>query len=257
MSQQTQIGRVGEALPAFLARFPDVPALARASTGDVIRAWGGLGYPRRAVALRDAARAMVERHDGRVPRTIGELEALPGIGPYTARAIAATAFGLPVTALDVNARRVLGRVAEGAPLPASPGRELLAKADALAPAHAAANWNHALMDLGASVCRPTPECPVCPIRSWCAFASGRVGSVGAAPARRPAARFADTDRYVRGRVLAVLRDAPDGIWTELDPDALAITCERVTRAMHGLAADGLVEMRDVPDGRLVARLPRS
>ncbi len=255
MSHQTQIGRVGAALPAFLARFPSVAVLARASTADVIRAWGGLGYPRRALALRDAARLMVERHDGEVPRSVAELEALPGIGPYTARAVAATAYGVPVTALDVNARRVIGRVLDGRALPAGVGPVDRARADALAPPDRAADWNHALMDLGASVCRRAPACPACPVRSACSFAAGRVSATPDAPPRRHQPAFQDTDRYVRGRVLAVLREAPPDAWIVIHPEALALPAERVTRAAQGLADDGLIELREGPRPWLQARLP--
>jgi A/G-specific adenine glycosylase len=244
MSQQTRIGRVGTALPPFLDRFPSIPDLAAASTADVIRAWGGLGYPRRAVALRDAARVMVERHAGEVPRTIDELEALPGIGPYTARAVAATAFGIPVTALDVNARRVLGRALDGAPLPGPVSPRGLARADALAPVGRAAEWNHALMDLGASICGADPDCAACPIRRWCAYAMD--GSRPMMPARlTPAATpFRETNRYVRGRVLAALRDSPAGAWVEIDPQVLSIAAARLERAVGELAAEGLVEVRE-------------
>lgn len=257
MSQQTQIARVGEALPAFLARFPDVPTLAAAGAADVIRAWGGLGYPRRAVALRDAARAMVERHGGRVPGTVTELEALPGIGPYTARAIAATAFGVPVTALDVNARRVIGRVLAGEPLPSlvPPGAQALA--DELAPTSDATDWNHALMDLGAIVCRPVPDCPACPLRRWCAGARAGVATPVARAARRPGTPFRATNRYVRGRVLALLREAPDGTWCALDPDLLAIAPERIERAVRELGAEGLIEHVARPGRPPRARLPRT
>lgn len=257
MSQQTRIGRVGTALPAFLARFPSVPVLACASTADVIRAWGGLGYPRRALALRDAARLMVERHGGEVPMSVAELEALPGIGPYTSRAVAATAFGIPVTALDVNARRVIGRVLDGRGLPAAVGPVDQARADALAPADHAAEWNHALMDLGASVCRTVPDCAACPVRRWCAFAAGRVPATPDPRRRRIAPAFQGTDRYVRGRVLAMLREAPLDAWVVVDPVALAIAAERVTRAVQGLAADGLIELRDRPRQGIQARLPRT
>jgi A/G-specific adenine glycosylase len=254
MSQQTQIGRVGDALPAFLARFPGVPVLAEATTAEVIRAWGGLGYPRRAVALRDAARRMVERHEGRVPRTVAELEALPGIGPYTARAVASTAYGVPVTALDVNVRRVLGRLLDGRPWPGLPSKGLQARADALAPRDAAADWNHALMDLGAAVCRPVPACATCPVRRWCVFASDPSAVVDVRPVRTTARPFRDTNRYVRGRVLAVLRDAPSGSWTRLDAEMLSIEPERVSRATRELRNEGLIELAGDPDGAVEARL---
>jgi A/G-specific adenine glycosylase len=260
MSQQTQMARVGESLPAFLARFPTVAALAAATTGDVLRAWGGLGYPRRAVALRDAARELVARHAGRVPEDIAALEALPGIGPYTARAVASTAFGLPVTALDVNARRVIGRLTTGTPLPALVRPVDQARADALAPRERAADWNHALMDLGASVCRPVPGCRACPLRRWCAYATGsraetwplratgpRSGT-GPMPVRASRVPFHETNRYARGRVLALLRDALPGTWASLDAADLSIAPDRLARAIRELAGEGLIELAEPVSG---------
>jgi A/G-specific adenine glycosylase len=201
---------------------------------------------------------MVERHQGRVPATVPELEALPGMGPYTARAIAATAFGVPVTALDVNARRVLGRVFDGGPLPATASQAHQARADALAPGDAAADWNHGLMDLGATICRPLPACAGCPLVRWCAAVRG-AGEVGRATRTgRAAPPFHATDRFVRGRVLAALREAPHGAWVTLDPDTLGIAPERMARAARALAAEGLIELTGDPGdpvARLEARLP--
>ncbi len=260
MSQQTQIGRVGEALPAFLGRFPDVPALAAASVDALLRAWGGLGYPRRALALRAAARELVARHDARIPADVAALEALPGVGPYTARAVASTAFGIPVTALDVNARRVLGRVLGTPDGTASSGRGFQAVADALAPPDHAADWNHALMDLGATICRPAPDCARCPVRDQCAWSRDHpVDHATASPRQRqpkvtsrPASvAFRDTNRYVRGRILASLRDAPPGIWSTIDPAAMSIAPERLERALTQLHREGLVEL----DTQGHARLP--
>ena len=273
MSQQTQIGRVGEALPAFLACFPDVPALASASVGEVLRAWGGLGYPRRALALREAARELVLHHDARVPADVAALEALPGVGPYTARAVAATAFGVPVTALDVNARRVLGRVL-GAPdsgaradaattardRATTTTRAFQAVADALAPPDRAADWNHALMDVGATICRPVPDCAACPLQQACAWRRDHPadGSGRRQAPRRTAARpspapvaFRDTNRYVRGRVLASLRDAPPKAWSLIEPVALSVAPDRLERAVTQLQQEGLIEI----DERGRARLP--
>lgn len=249
MSQQTQISRVGEALPGFLARFPDVPSLGAGSIGDVLRAWAGLGYPRRALALREAARVLVAHHDGRVPADVAALDALPGVGPYTARAVAATAFGIPVTALDVNARRVLGRVL-GTP---THSRGFQEAADALAPTDRAADWNHALMDLGATVCRPMPVCEACPLRTMCAWAAGDRPTVAAGTAPQQRTPFRGTNRYVRGRVLARLRDAPAATWHAIDPDALSIEPDRVRRAMTQLQQEGLIEV----DATGRVRLPLS
>ncbi len=143
-----------------MARFPTVAALASASPGDVLRQWSGLGYNRRALNLQRTARAIVERHGGRVPDDLAALEALPGVGPYTARAVAAIAFGQPVGPVDTNVRRVLGRVATGHgsshdPGEAMPARQLQALADALVPEARPADWTAALMDIGATLCRPT------------------------------------------------------------------------------------------------------
>ncbi|MDP9301403.1 MAG: A/G-specific adenine glycosylase, partial [Actinomycetota bacterium] len=167
MLQQTQAARVASTFDGFLRRFPDVASLAAASRGDVLRAWSGLGYHRRAVALHEAARAIVRSHDGTVPRDLGALQHLPGVGPYTAAAVAAIAFGRPVVAMDVNVRRVTSRVALGRepedlddPRIAAAARVLLDRRDPGA-------WNQAMMDLGREVCRPAPRCEVCPLERWC------------------------------------------------------------------------------------------
>ncbi len=205
MSQQTQIARSLARAEAFCERYPAPESLARASTGDVVRAWAGLGYNRRALALREAARAIVDRHDGRVPADLAYLVALPGIGPYTARAIAARAHGLAVMPIDVNVRRVLGRlmgtvrpaamqafgdaiagalpawhardtadaaVSSGAISSDAPSR-LRGPRDTSAGAVPAAHPGDvadALMDVAATVCRPRdPDCDTCPVHPWCAW----------------------------------------------------------------------------------------
>ncbi len=172
MAQQTQIERVAEAWRAFLAAFPSPKALARARPADVLRAWGNLGYNRRALALLRAARAIVADHAGVVPADPATLERLPGVGPYTARAVAAIAYGRPVGPVDTNVRRVLGR------LVAVEGRAPRSSVQVLADALAAgvpdpAAWTYALMDLGATVCRPEPLCDACPLVHSCAYATGR------------------------------------------------------------------------------------
>jgi A/G-specific adenine glycosylase len=255
MAQQTQVARVEPAWRAFMERFPEPASLARATPADVLRAWQGLGYNRRAIALQRAARAIVGDHDGRVPADLAALEALPGIGPYTARAILAIAFGKPVGAVDVNVRRVLTRL-DGS---GSPGRratrELQATADALVPVGRVADWTHALMDLGALVCRPEPRCEACPVRPWCATGGRRSDRRGLEPdramRRRPAGRFETTSRWLRGRIVRDLAAAPEGAWTVVagpigDHGAVA-----VATALDALARDGVVEV--TRDGR--ARLP--
>ena len=152
MAQQTQAARAAEAWTAWMARFPTVRDLAVATVADAIRAWAGLGYNRRAVKLHRAARVIVDEHGGVVPSSIEELEALPGVGPYTARAVAAIAYGTPVGAVDMNVRRVLGRIAAGGP-EAFTASSIQALADAVVPLERAGDWTHALMDVGAGPCR--------------------------------------------------------------------------------------------------------
>ena len=155
-----------------MERFPTITALAAARPADVLRAWQGLGYDRRALALRRAACLIVERHGGRVPSSVVELEALPGVGPYTARAVAALAFGRRVGAVDVNVRRVLGRIVAGGGAELLSGAAVQAIADAAVPSDRPGGWTHAVMDVGAALCRPrTPRCGACPARPWCRYAA--------------------------------------------------------------------------------------
>jgi A/G-specific adenine glycosylase len=247
MAQQTQAARAAEHWTRFMARFPTPAALAAASPATVIRAWRGLGYNRRAVALRAAAIRIVEEHGGRVPDSLEALEALPGIGPYTARAVLAFAFGGPVAPLDTNIRRVLDRAF--GPLPTA-ARALQAAADGLVPPSGAAAWSHALMDLGATICSPRkPRCAVCPIQPWCRTSTGRSAAATATaasgsqpPRRAPRPAFPSTTRWLRGRILDCLRDAPDHAWMSftgpLGEHALAAVLVQIDR----LARDGMLEL---------------
>jgi A/G-specific adenine glycosylase len=263
MAQQTQAARAAAYWERFMERFPTVDALAAATPADVLRAWQGLGYDRRALALWRAARIVVDEHKGRIPSTVAELEALPGVGPYTARAVAAIAFGLPVGAVDVNVRRVLGRIVAGDAAALST-TELQSVADASVPAGRAGEWTHAVMDIGATVCRPTqPDCEACPARPWCRFAS-RQPTTATTPGRRArtavrerAAPFASTNRWLRGRILDRLRAAPDGEWVALDAAIGTHDPARVRAAADAMAADGVLELRGAHDhdDRLHARLP--
>jgi A/G-specific adenine glycosylase len=168
--QQTQVSRGGPAWQAFVARFPTVTALAAATPADVLRAWQGLGYNRRAINLQRAARVVVDELCGRFPTEVAELERLPGVGPYTARAVASIAYDQPVGAVDTNVRRVIGRVFAGHASALAPG-DLQAIADRLASVDRPPDWTHALIDLGATVCRPRdPRCAECPVRAMCHFA---------------------------------------------------------------------------------------
>jgi A/G-specific adenine glycosylase len=263
MAQQTQIARVDDAWAAFLERFPTPQALAEASPADALRAWSGLGYNRRAVYLQRAAGAIVAAHDGRVPGRVEQLEELPGVGPYTARAVAALAFAQPVAAVDTNVRRVISRLA-GQVLTA---RQTQATADQLVPRHDPATWTHASMELGATVCRSRgPACDVCPVSRWCASA-GRRDGVGARarvapdsgmPPRRPAPggpAFEHTTRWLRGRIVAQLRALEDGAWARL-PDAIgAHGPDQIAAATAALQLDGLLESRADGSVRLPSLAP--
>jgi len=253
MLQQTQVGRMGDAWARFLDRFPTIKALAAADLAAVLRAWAGLGYNRRAVNLHRLARLVVSEHGGRLPRSVEALERLPGIGPYTARAVAAIAFGERAAPVDTNVRRVLGRLTGMAqPFPRS---EIQALADGLVPAERPCEWTHALMDLGATVCRSSrPSCEVCPLNAFCAWAATPSRRV-ARKARQAPVRFEASSRWLRGRIVERLRDAADRSWVPLDQPIGAHREDAIERALGALERDGLVERH--PDRARVARLPMS
>jgi A/G-specific adenine glycosylase len=237
MLQQTQASRVVDAFPVFMERFPDVGSLAEASRGDVLRAWGGLGYPRRAASLHEAARRIVRDHDGSVPIDVGALLALPGIGPYTAAAVTSIAYGSPVAAIDTNVRKVMARLE----LAAEPDEVL--EADVVDAAsrwlerEAPGDWNQAVMNLGREVCRPTPRCDACPLAAACAFRAG--GRVGRRSGRRQPA-FAGSMRQARGGVLRELRGRDRAATIGTIAAALDLPVTRVDLAVDALERDGLV-----------------
>ncbi len=255
MAQQTQIGRVVEAWERFLARFPTVEALAASSPADVLRAWQGMGYDRRALNLRRAAQMIRDEHAGRVPDDIAALERLPGVGPYTARAVASIAFWQPVGAVDTNVRRVLGRALTGKDAPSPRQAWTQAAADASVDRERPGDWTHAVMDLGATVCRPSrPLCTECPLSPWCRWARVDADRVDGATSGRtstvPAPAFTSTTRWLRGRIVDRLRAADDGAWTAIDEPIGDHDAGAVARAIHALARDGLVEI-DATDDRRV------
>ena len=258
MAQQTQAARAAEAWSAWMIRFPTVQALAAAPAADVLRAWAGLGYNRRAIQLHRAAKAIVVEHGGSVPDSVAGLQRLPGVGPYTARAVAAIAFGRPVGAVDTNVRRVLGRIAAGGAEALAPA-QLQALADAAVPADRAGDWTHALMDVGARSCAPrNPRCADCPAIAWCRYAAGeraapRPASAGAR-ARRPAAAFPSTTRWLRGRIIARTREAAEGAWILFAGEMGVHDPAAVREAVVALGGEGLLEVRDTPHGP-EARLP--
>jgi A/G-specific adenine glycosylase len=238
MLQQTQASRVAAAYPSFLRRFPTLRALAAAPRRDVITAWGGLGYNRRAVRLSEAARAIVSDHGGRMPRDRSELLALPGVGPYTAAAVAAMGFGEPVAVVDTNVRRVVARVHRGIDGGVASVRDVSAFADAWLDRADPGGWNQAVMDLGREVCRPNPRCDVCPLARVCRFRrSGATASRG--PSRQ--GKFEGSSRQVRGAVVRALRSNPS-----LTPARLAAETGfprgRVDGAVRTLIVDGIVQV---------------
>ncbi|WP_307085914.1 A/G-specific adenine glycosylase [Arthrobacter agilis] len=271
MLQQTPVVRVLPVWREWLERWPSPAHLAAEPAGAAVRHWGRLGYPRRALRLHAAASAMVARHDGEVPRTYEELLALPGVGTYTAAAVAAFAFGRRETVVDTNIRRVHARLFGGTALPAPAltaaetrrAVDLLPEDDALS-----VRWNAAVMELGAVVCTArSPLCDACPVLDACAWvAAGRP-----APDYVPKGQaWAGTDRQVRGAIVAVLRDAhapvPRSVLLEAPVDlalgtgavevaggapgtlsalhGLRAPLEQLERALAGLMADGLAEETD-------------
>lgn len=240
MLQQTPVSRVLPVFEAWMQRWPTPADLAAASTGDAVRAWGRLGYPRRALRLHAAATAIVERHGGEVPPSREDLLALPGVGDYTASAIASFAFGQAHPVLDTNVRRVFARVVEGREFP--PTAVTRAERDLaveLMPDRDAHRWAAATMELGALVCTArSPDHDACPIVDLCAWhLAGRPAHDG--PARRGQA-WAGTDRQVRGRLLAVLRDADGPVPRAALEKAWDDVVQR-ERCLDSLVADGLVE----------------
>jgi A/G-specific adenine glycosylase len=247
MLQQTPVARVEPVWREWMARWPTPAALAAASPAEVIRAWGKLGYPRRALRLRETAVALTERHGGVVPADVAALEALPGIGTYTARAVACFGHGQPQPVVDTNVRRVVARLVHGRAAAAPARAADLTDVAALAPAdpERAVRFSVAVMELGALVCvARTPRCAACPVRGDCAWRlAGHPASDG--PARR-VQKFAGTDRQVRGRLLDVLR-AAEGPVAAPQLDAAWDDAAQRSRCLDSLLADGLVEQ--TPDGR--------
>ena len=245
MLQQTQAPRVVAPYRAFLKRFPSVRALADASPAEVIRQWSGLGYNRRAIALSRAARAVVAEHGGWIPSDPIALQSLPGVGPYTAAAVAAFGHGRAVPLVETNIRRVLGR------LERVPERDIPTIAERWLDRDRPSDWNQALMDLGREVCRPSrPRCGGCPLRAWCR-------SAGRAERSTPRSRqstFEGSFRQVRGRVVVGLSDGGARSISSL-ASTLGAPRDRVVRAVRALERDGLVSagqgaLAGAPAGRV-------
>jgi A/G-specific adenine glycosylase len=259
MLQQTPVSRVLPVWEDWMARWPTPADLAAAPSGDALRHWGRLGYPRRALRLHAAATAVVVRHGGHVPSSYEELLALPGVGTYTAAAVAAFAFGRRETVVDTNIRRVHARLVAGAALPApSLTAAEMKRAAGLLPDDDAASvrWNVAVMELGALVCTArTPACDRCPVIDRCAWVAAGKPDPTYVPRGQP---WAGTDRQVRGAIMHVLRhaeapvprpliherpvDLAHGIPAALEKlYGLNAPLEQLERALDGLLADGLAE----------------
>ena len=260
MLQQTQVDRVLPKFAAFIERFPNIEALAAATPADVLREWKGLGYNSRAIRLRDVAREVCDRFDGIIPNSLDDLRTLPGIGPYTAAAIAAFAYDVDVPAMDTNLRRVIHRLAFGIEYPPlATASQLDEKAAELLPKGRAHDWNSALMDLGATLCTArAPKCLLCPLQSQCTAApidSAHLERLRAMHAKTPSAQnaipFERTTRFARGRIVDALRNLPAGqrislldLHGRLRDVLPERSVEEVTSIVASLERDGLVAYGD-------------
>lgn len=243
MLQQTPVVRVIPRLEEWLIRWPQPADLAREPAGEAVRAWQSLGYPRRALNLHACAMAITERHGGAVPNDVDALLALPGVGDYTARAVAVFAFGARHPVVDTNIRRVIARAIDGLPDAPSPNaRRDLPAMTALLPEDddAAARFNAGMMEVGALVCTAkAPRCDLCPVAAQCAWR--RAGYPDTQVARRPTQkRYEGSDRQARGALLRVLRSTPHPVAAATLAEALPDDSARYGRAIEGLMKDGLI-----------------
>ena len=243
MLQQTQVARVLPEYEAFLVRFPTAADCAAAPASEVIRHWAGLGYNRRAINLHRCAQQVVAEHDGSLPDDLEALVALPGIGPYTARAVLAFAYERDVGVLDTNAARVHARRA-GRPLKPKEAQQL---ADAAVPEGRGWAWNQAMLDLGATVCRArAAACGECPVVVGCAwFASGPDAADpagGSAFVSGPQSTFVGSDRQGRGRLVHALRQGPVPLARVAEVAGWPDDGPRADQVVRGLVHDGLAEV---------------
>jgi A/G-specific adenine glycosylase len=241
MLQQTQVARVLPRYEAFMETFPAVAECAAAPSGAVVRMWAGLGYNRRALNLHRAATAVMRQHQGVIPSGLSELLALPGVGPYTARAVSAFAFEADVGLVETNSARVLARAVAGRSMTA---KEAQTVADRMVPAGKGWAWNQAVVDLGATLCvKRHPLCRTCPIAHRCAWASaGRPGpdpAQGTAGAGQPQSAFDGSNRQGRGRLITALRAGPINVADVPVVSGWPGQPDRARRAANELVAEGL------------------
>ncbi len=241
MLQQTQTSRVVAPWTAFLTTFPTPASCAAAPLSSVLRAWAGLGFHRRAKFLHETAIALTRDFGGAVPTTVAELRQLPGVGAYTANAVASFAFARPVAVLDTNVGRVLARALANERLTPKRAQEL---ADELLGTADSRTFNQAMLDLGAQFCTSRPACATCPVARQCRWHrdGGEDPAVLSGGVSKKQSTFAGSDRQVRGQILAVLRAGPAS-WSTLASNAGSDDEVRVRKIVASLVADGLVEQR--------------
>ncbi len=238
MLQQTQVTRVVEPWTLFMERFPTPSSCAEASLAEVLRAWTGLGYNRRAKALHDAARVLRDEYDDAVPREVELLRRLPGVGEYTAAAVACFAYGESIAVLDSNVGRILARALANRTLGRAEARTL---ATALVPGRSPSAFNQAMLDLGAQFCRASPRCDACPLAGQCRWhrQGGADPALHSAGVSRPQSPFEGSNRQLRGRMLSVLREGPHSR-RRIGERLVGVEPGRCDEALDALVHDGLV-----------------
>ena len=241
MLQQTSVDRVLPKYDVFIQRFPRPHELAESPLGDALHLWSGLGYPRRCRNLHATASQIVQNHDGCVPSQLDALLALPGIGPYTARAVQCFAFEDVIAVVDVNVSRVLSRI-EGTSMAARPLQEM---ADALVPQDSAWAWNQVMMDFGAQHCTArTPQCTTCPVRRVCRWkGNGEDPALGSAGVSRPQLRFSGSDRQARGRAIKAVINGVTSSAEIVNEMQLSHDTARAKRLLNDLVTEGLLMRR--------------
>lgn len=238
MLQQTSVARVLPKYEAFLEAFPTPHALASAPLGEALQLWSGLGYPRRCRNLRDAAAVIDQQYQGKMPDTLEELLALPGIGKYTARAVLAFAHRADVAVVDVNVSRVLSRL-QGEPMKA---KALQLFADELVPQGLGWEWNQVMMDFGARHCTVrNPNCGQCPVKKQCKWAGvGDDPAPASAGASKPQARFEGSDRQARGKAMRAVGDGVRSVNDVIDAMGLEASSTRAHQLIDDLVNEGLL-----------------